>query len=608
MKRTLLTIIATLATLATIYADEVSFVVSAPNAVVVDQHFRLSYTVNRGNVKEPRIPSFDGFEILSGPNRSTSQSWQNINGEVTQSYTVTFNYILSPTKEGTFEIPAATIEVDGKQYTSNTTTIKVLPADKTSQTSQGQGRRESSNSRSVNIAKDELFMTATLNKTNVFEQEAVLLTYKIYSLVNLTNLNGKLPELKGFQIQEVDLPQNKEWQLEHYNGRNYRTIVWSRFVLFPQQSGKIEIPSVKYEGTVAVQSGARMDAFDFFMNGGPRYVEVKKELRTPALTLNVKALPQGKPADFSGAVGEFSASSTISTTELKANEAVTVRFVISGTGNMKLIKTPEVQFPEDFEVYDPKIDNVFKLTTAGFQGNKVIEYLAIPRHGGDYTIPPINFSYLDVETGEYKTVETGGYTLKVAKGKESDAAAVASYVSKEELKLLGSDIRYMKTGNVTLSKPGSHLFASSTYWLWYIIPLLCFVGYILLHRKQMAENANVAKMRTKKANKVAVKRLKVAQKLLKENKKNEFYDEILRALWGYLSDKLSIPVSRLNKDNVASELLSKGVSEEIVKDLEAVLGESEFARYAPGNPGAAMDNVYTMSMNVISKMENTIKK
>lgn len=608
MKRTLLTIIATLATLATIYADEVSFVVSAPNAVVVDQHFRLSYTVNRGNVKEPRIPSFDGFEILSGPNRSTSQSWQNINGEVTQSYTVTFNYILSPTKEGTFEIPAATIEVDGKQYTSNTTTIKVLPADKTSQTSQGQGRRESSNSRSVNIAKDELFMTATLNKTNVFEQEAVLLTYKIYSLVNLTNLNGKLPELKGFQIQEVDLPQNKEWQLEHYNGRNYRTIVWSRFVLFPQQSGKIEIPSVKYEGTVAVQSGARMDAFDFFMNGGPRYVEVKKELRTPALTLNVKALPQGKPADFSGAVGKFSASGTISTTELKANEAVTVRLVISGTGNMKLIKTPEVQFPEDFEVYDPKIDNVFKLTTAGFQGNKVIEYLAIPRHGGDYTIPPINFSYLDVETGEYKTVETGGYTLKVAKGKESDAAAVASYVSKEELKLLGSDIRYMKTGNVTLSKPGSHLFASSAYWLWYIIPLLCFVGYILLHRKQMAENANVAKMRTKKANKVAVKRLKVAQKLLKENKKNEFYDEILRALWGYLSDKLSIPVSRLNKDNVASELLSKGVSEEIVKDLEAVLGESEFARYAPGNPGAAMDNVYTMSMNVISKMENTIKK
>lgn len=608
MKRTLLTIIATLATLATIYADEVSFVVSAPNAVVVDQHFRLSYTVNRGNVKEPRIPSFDGFEILSGPNRSTSQSWQNINGEVTQSYTVTFNYILSPTKEGTFEIPAATIEVDGKQYTSNTTTIKVLPADKTSQTSQGQGRRESSNSRSVNIAKDELFMTATLNKTNVFEQEAVLLTYKIYSLVNLTNLNGKLPELKGFQIQEVDLPQNKEWQLEHYNGRNYRTIVWSRFVLFPQQSGKIEIPSVKYEGTVAVQSGARMDAFDFFMNGGPRYVEVKKELRTPALTLNVKALPQGKPADFSGAVGKFSASGTISTTELKANEAVTVRLVISGTGNMKLIKTPEVQFPEDFEVYDPKIDNVFKLTTAGFQGNKVIEYLAIPRHGGDYTIPPINFSYLDVETGEYKTVETGGYTLKVAKGKESDAAAVASYVSKEELKLLGSDIRYMKTGNVTLSKPGSHLFASSTYWLWYIIPLLCFVGYILLHRKQMAENANVAKMRTKKANKVAVKRLKVAQKLLKENKKNEFYDEILRALWGYLSDKLSIPVSRLNKDNVASELLSKGVSEDIVKDLEAVLGESEFARYAPGNPGAAMDNVYTMSMNVISKMENTIKK
>lgn len=599
-----------MAILPALYADEVSFVVSAPKAVVVDRHFRISYTVNRGNVREPRVSNFDGFEVLSGPNRSTQMSYNSVNGQVTQSHTVTFNYTLMAKKEGTFKIPAATIEVDGKQYTSNSVEVKVLPADKSAQASQGQGsnRRSSRESSSLNISKDELFMTATLNKSNVYEQEAVLLTYKIYSLVNLTSLNGKLPDLKGFQIQEVELPQNKEWQLEHYKGRNYRVITWSQFVLFPQQSGEIEIPSVTYEGIVAVQTAASMDPFDFFMNGGSRYQEIKKELRTPALKLNVERLPAGKPVDFSGAVGQFELSSSINTTSIKANEAVTMRVVITGTGNMKLIKTPEVQFPEDFEVYDPKVDNKFKLAYNGFNGSKVIEYLAIPRFGGTYTIPPVKFSYFDIAEKQYKTIETGGYTLDVEKGKEGDNSTVASYVSKEELKLLGQDIRYIKRGDVALQQKGEYLFASWLYWMWYIVPLLCFFAYIMLHYKQVAENANIAKMRTKKANKVAVKRLKVAKKLLGENKKNEFYDEILKTLWGYLSDKLSIPVSRLTKDNVAAELSAKGVDEQLIKELGDVLNESEFARYAPGDPEAAMDNVYKMAMDVISKMENAIKR
>lgn len=590
-------------------ADEVTFVVSAPDAVVVNRHFRVSYTVNRGNVREPRVPSFEGFEVLSGPNRSTSMSMHTINGQTVSSHTVTFNYTLLPQKEGTFKLPEATIEVDGKQYKSNSVDIKVLPEDKTTSSSQNSSSRGSmQRSSSTNISKDELFMTATLNKTNVYEQEAVLLTYKVYSLVNLTNLNGKLPDLKGFQIQEVELPQSKEWQLEHYNGRNYRVITWSQFVLFPQQSGEIEIPSVKFEGVVAVQTGASMDPFDFFMNGGPRYVEVKKELYTPKLKLNVKELPAGKPSDFSLGVGTFNISSSINATEINANEAVTLRLVISGTGNMKLIKTPEVEFPEDFEIYDPKVDNNIKLTTNGFRGNRVIEYLAVPRHGGDYTIPAVRFSYFDVAGNEYKTIETESYTLKVAKGKEGSNETVASFVSKEELKLLGQDIRYIKKGDFVMTEKGYYLFASWTYWLCYIIPLLCFVAYLLLHYKQVTENANIAKMRTKKANKMAIKRLKVANKLLKENKRNEFYDEILKALWGYVSDKLNIPVSRLSKDNVAVELKSKGVGEELVSELETVLNESEFARYAPGDANAAMDKVYSMAIDIISKMEGSIKR
>ena len=608
MKKVFLTTLILLTTLAAV-ADEVTFVTSAPKAVVVNQQFRLKYTVNRHNVKEPRLPQISDFRILSGPSRSQQSSTQIINGNVTSSQSLTFTYILVAEKEGEFTLPGATVSVDGNEITSNKVTVKVLPQDKANaarqSASQGnRGQRQPGNT-SVDIATNDLFMTATLNKTNVVEQEAVLLTFKVYSAVNLTALNGKIPDLKGFQIQEVELPPEKEWQLEHYNGRNYRTILWQQYVLFPQQSGEIEIPSATFEGVVA-QQVRPIDPFDFF--GGSNYVEVKKELRTPRLKLNVQKLPSGKPEGFSGAVGSFKISSLVSATELKANEAVTLRLVISGTGNMKLIKTPEVEFPEDFEVYDPKVDNKFSLRTNGFSGNKVIEYLAIPRFGGDYTLPSIKFSYYDIASKQYKTIETESYLLKVEKGSNEDNAAVAAYVSKEELKLLGQDIRFIKRGEAQFARKGDHLFGSTLYYICYIIPLLLFVLYIVIHHKKVAENANIAALRTKKANKVAVKRLKVAKKFLKENRKSEFYDEILKTLWGYMSDKLSIPVSQLSKDNIAVELEKKGVEAQLIAEMNNVLNECEFARYAPGDAGEAMDKVYKMSIEAISKMENSIKR
>lgn len=610
MKKIFLTTLLFLITLSAVYADDVSFTTSAPKAVAVNQQFRLKYTVNRRNVKEPRVPSIENFSILAGPNRSEQSSTQIINGNVTSTQSVTFTYVLVAEKEGEFTIPGATITVDGKEITSNKVNVKVLPEDKTVAAAQQQNgssqrnRRQQSNG-SVEISADDLFMTATLNKTKVVEQEAVLLTFKIYSAVNLTSLNGKIPDLKGFQIQEVELPQEKEWQLEHYNGRNYRSILWQQYVLFPQQTGEIEIPSAVFEGVVAQQVRS-YDPFDFF--GGSNFVEVKKDLRTPKLKLNVQKLPEGKPAGFSGAVGSFKISSSINTNELKANEAVTLRLTISGTGNMKLIKTPEVQFPEDFEVYDPKVDNKFSLRTNGFSGNKVIEYLAIPRYGGEYTIPSIKFSYFDIASKQYKTLETESYNLKVEKGKSEESATVASYVSKEELKLLGQDIRFIKRGDVSYKKRGDYLFASRSYYIWYLVPLVLFVVYIMMHYKAMSENANIAAMRTKKANKVAVKRLKVAKKLLKENRRNEFYDEILKTLWGYMSDKLNIPVSQLSKENIAAELEKKAVEQQLVAELHDILNECEFARYAPGNANEAMDKVYNLSIAVISKMENSIKR
>lgn len=607
MRKIVLTTLLLFITFTIAIAEEISFVTSAPKAVVVNQQFRLKYTLNRRSKGEPRLPAIEHFTILAGPYRSEQSSTSIVNGNVTSSQSVTYTYTLQADEEGEFTISGATINIDNESYTSNSIRIKVLPPDKsaTAQTQQRGNRRQNDNTSSTNISNDELFMTATLNKTKVYEQEAVLLTYKVYSAVNLTALNGKIPDLKDFQIQEIELPNEKEWQMEHYNGRNYRTLLWQQYVLFPQKSGVIEIPSAIYEGVVAVQTRS-YDPFDFF--GGTNYIEVKKEIRTPRLKLNVQSLPSPKPTGFSGGVGNFKVSSSISTTELKANEAVTLRLTISGTGNMKLIKTPELSLPEDFEVYDPKIDNRFSLKTSGFSGNKIIEYLFIPRYGGEYTIPSVQFSYFDISSKEYKSIATESYTLKVEKGKDNQGGAVTTYVSKEELKMLGQDIRFIKRGDTSLSKEGDYLFASTAYYLWYIIPLLAFIAYIVIYRKQMAENANIAKTRTKKANKVAVKRLKFANRLLKENKKNEFYDEILKTLWGYMSDKLSIPVSQLSKENITVELEKRGVEEPLVNELHTVLNEGEFARYAPGDAGAAMDKVYNMAIAVISKMENSIKR
>ena len=589
------------------WADNITFTANAPEVVVSGDQFRLSYTINSQKVRDFRAPNIKEFEVLMGPSRSTQSSTQIINGNVTSTSTITFTYILMAGKEGTYTIPGATIVADGNNYTSNSVEIKVLPPDQSAGAGSGNSRNSSRNqANSGKITDKELFMMATASKTNVYEQEAILLTYKVYTQVNLTGLKGDIPDLKGFHTQEVELPNQKTWTLEHYNGRNYNTTIWRQLVLFPQQTGKIEIPSVTFGGTVS-QMVASADPFDAFFNGG-NYVNITKDLVTPKLTINVKELPAGKPANFSGGVGEFTLSSTISTQELKTNDAVTIKLVISGTGNMKLINTPEVGFPQDFEIYDPKVDNKFNLTRNGLAGNKVIEYLAIPRHAGTYTIPPIEFSYFDLKSQSYKTLKTDAYTLNVAKGEGNSDQVVANFTSKEDLKVLGQDIRYIKTGDTRLTQKDDYFYGSTSYWLWYIVPLALFIAFMVIYRKQAMENANVAKVRTKKANKVATKRMKNAGKLLAEKKSEAFYDEVLKALWGYISDKLSIPVSQLSKDNIEEELQKHQVADELIKEFINNLNDCEFARYAPGNQDEKMDKIYSSAIDVISKMENSIKR
>ena len=586
-------------------ADKVSFTASAPDAVVVGDQFRLSYTVTTQKVKDFRAPSIKGFDVLMGPSRSQQSNTQIVNGNVTSTSSITFTYILMANNAGEYTIPGASIIVDGDQMVSNSVRIKVLPQDQGSSNSSSSSSTHSSSG--TGVSNQDLFITASASKTNVYEQEAFVLTYKIYTREsNLQLNNAKLPDFKGFHSQEIEMTTNARWTPEHYQGRNYYTTVYRQFVLFPQQSGKLYIDPAQFQMTVGkpVQSD---DPFDAFFNGGSNVIEIKKSISTPKIAINVNPLPAGKPADFSGGVGEFNISSSINNKELKTNDAITIKLVISGTGNLKLISNPEIKFPDDFEVYDPKVDNQVRLTREGLTGNKVIEYLAIPRHAGTYKIPGVSFSYFDIRSKSYKTLKTEEYVINVEKGAGNADQVIANFTNKEDLKVLGEDIRYIKQNEVTLQPKGSFFYGSMTYWLFYIIPALAFIIFFIIYRKQAAENANVAKMRTKKANKVATKRMKLAGKLLSGNKKDAFYDEVLKALWGYISDKLNIPVSRLSKDNIEEKLRNHGVNEELIKEFLNALNDCEFARFAPGDENQAMDKVYSSSIEVISKMENSIK-
>ena len=617
-KRLLLPVILLLMAGIQAIAQDVSFTAQAPQAVVVGERFRITYKVDSRDSKEFRAPDMKSLNVLAGPSTSTSSSTQIINGQISSSYTMTYTYVVVATQEGDVELDGATITAGGKQVTSNRLTIKVLPPDQTSQqqqgSRQGQGSSQSANQRtsgqtSTASSADELFMQATVDKTTVYEQEALLLTFKIYKLpsVDLRTMSNKMPDLKNCHVQEVELPQQKEFNLEHYNGRNYQTMVWSQYVLFPQHSGELEIPATPFEGVVAQRVENRSnDVFDMFFNSS-RYVEVKKDLTTRSIKINVKPLPQGKSSAFYGGVGDFTISSSISSTDVTANDAVTVRVILSGTGNLKLVKTPEIKFPQDFDIYDPKVENKYTIKGGRQTGNKVYEYLVIPRHAGQYTIPALEFQYFDPKSASYKTVKTDEYTLNVAKGQGGgESQTSVSYVNKEDLKYVGQDVRFHATP-VALKSDSTQFFGSLLFWLLLVLPLVILLALVVISHKRIADNANIAKVRVKKASSVASKRLKVARKLMKENRKNEFYDEMMRALLGYFGDKLSIPVAELSKDNIQSELKRRAVAEEPVKQVVALLDDCEFARFAPGDDTGRMDRIYEQAVGVIGQIENSIK-
>lgn len=580
-------------------AEAASITTQGPSQVAVGEQFNLRYVVKTTDVSGFRLGGVpDAFEVLMGPITSTQQSFSIVQGKTTQTESVTYTYVLMANKNGTFVIPAAHARVNGKPATSQA--IRINVSGKTQSAQQGGGQRRGSrvDRAGAQISGNDLFIRVTANKKRVYEQEPVLLTYKVYTQVELTQLEGKMPDLNGFHTQEVPLPQQKSFHVETVNGRTYNCVTWSQYVMFPQMSGKLEIPSITFKGIV-VQQNPNVDPFEAFFNGGSGYIEVKKELKAPAVNIQVLPLP-AKPAGYSGGVGHFTVSASLDKQTVKAGDPVNVRFVVNGTGNMKLLKQPELNLPKDFDKYDAKITDKTKLTANGVTGSMIYDILVVPRNMGEYVIPSISFIYFDTQSNSYKTLTTKPLPLTVEKG--NAGGATVDYSQRVD-----NDIHDIKKNGAPIEKTDDSFFGSGAYLLLNGLVFAIFLSLVIIFRKRASALSDVTAVRGRKANKVAVKRLKKAARLMAQGNGGEFYDEVLRALWGYVGDKLAIPVERLSRENITEQFQLHGVAEEVIESFVEAIDECEYARFAPGDTSGNMQKTYAKATDAITKIEEDIK-
>lgn len=581
--------------------------VSTPSRVEAGENFRVSFKVTTQDVDDFRsgLHSTDVVEVIAGPYTSSESSFQMVNGHTSSSSSITYTYTLYAAKSGVYNIPAAHARVGGKQISSRPAKVTVVGS------AQGRGNNSPKMHEDDNypphmkaagsaISGRDLFIKVSANKRKVYEQEPILLTYKVYTLVDLTQLEGKMPELTGFHTQEIPLPQQKSFHIERVNGKPYRTVTWSQYVMYPQMTGKMEIPSITFKGIV-VQQNRSVDPFEAFFNGGSGYVEVKRNIVAPSIKIDVLPLPH-KPANFSGGVGKFNISAQLNKNELKAGDPLSLRIVVGGIGNLKLIKQPVVNFPKDWDKYDPKVTDKTKLTSNGLEGNMIYDILAVPRNQGHYTIPPVELTYYDTSLNQYKTIKTQSFEIEVAKG-DGSRSSVVDY-SKDQPK----DIKDIKKGEAELHSVDNFFFGSVGYLMSLLIPFAAFVALLVIFRKRAIDNADLVKMKGKKANKIATKRLRQANKLMLAGKTNEFYDEVLRALWGYVGDKLNMPAEQLSRENISEKLQSHNVDDNTISKFLSAIDDCEMMRFAPGDPEGNMNKTFESAMTAIMEIENVMKK
>ena len=588
-----------------VHVDAQHISVSAPSHVAAGENFRVAYTINTSDVEEFRMGGVqDGLEVIAGPYTSSQSSYQMINGHTSSSSSVTITYTLYAAKNGSFTIGASHALVGGKRLSSRPVKIQVSGhAQRTNgapnmhgQDSYDQPRMRSAGSA---ISGSDLFIKVSASKKRVHEQEPILLTYKVYTQVDLTQLEGKMPDLKGFHTQEVPLPQQKTFHTETVNGRPYKCVTWSQYVMYPQMTGRLEIPSITFKGIV-VQQNRNVDPMEAFFNGGSGYVEVKKDIKAPGITLQVDPLPQ-RPANFSGGVGKFNISASLDKKEVKAGEPITLRVVVGGIGNLKLLKQPVVNFPKDFDKYDAKVTDKTRLTANGVEGNMVYDFLAVPRNQGSYTIPSVELTYYDTSKNAYKTIKTQPFKVEVEKG-DGTSAESEDFASQDK------DIHTIKLGKAEQHKADEMFFSSFGYWISLLMPLIAFVVLLIVFRRRAIENADIVKKRSNRAGKIATKRLRLANKLMLQGKQGEFYDEVMRALWGYMSYKLNMPAEKLNRDNIRETLGRHFVDDATIEKFTTALDECEFERYAPGDAAGNMNRTFESAMTAIMDIENAINE
>ncbi len=585
------------------YADGVQFTATAKTTVRVGEKFQLQFNINAegSGFKGPRISD---FQVLTGPNTSTNSSVQIINNKVTRKVSYVFTYILKARQVGSFTIPAATINYQGKQYKSNSLNIKVV-------------KGATSSTPGKTTGKDNVFVRAYISNTTPVQGEQIILTYKLFTSVAISNIDdSKISSFPGFWSKNL-LENRKGYTQtrEQIEGTEYVVAELKKFALFPQRSGEIAIQPGELNCVAQIRSSSQRKSsdpfFDSFFNDpffNSRYQNIEKQLFSNSQKIDVRPLPgKDKPANFSGAVGSYSFKSEINKTEVKTNEAITLKYTLSGQGNLQLIDPPVINFPTDFEVFDPEIKNNIKTSVNGVSGTRTFEYLIIPRNPGDYTIKPVEFSFFNIKSRKYVTLRTPTYNIKVKRGEGNSGNITYSGVSQEDIQYIGRDIRHIKLPSYNLRPIGFFFFRSLNYYALILIPVLIFIILLIVWRKNIKRRGNLAMEKNRKATKVSKKRLKAASAFMKGNRENEFYEEVSKALWGYISDKFNISRSVLSMDNVKDKLLRKSVDEQIINQFIETLNSTEFARFAPGDKSQNMEGVYNQALEIISKIERELK-
>jgi len=587
-------------------SDDIDFSVSAPGVVTVGEQFRLTYTLNSKGDKF-NAPEFDNFYVIVGPSTSYNQSTQIINGKVTRNVSYTYTYILQSTREGKFTIPPATVVVNKKQYSTNSLQIEVIKS-KPQQQTRTPATQSNDNQGLANIGNEDLFVRVLVNKSNVYQGAYLVATVKIYSRVNLSGFEKvDLPDFNGFYMQEIEIPQLTSLERENINDQIYGTGVIKKYLLFPQYSGNIVIEPVEIECLVQQTVPRTSQSFfdDFFSFNSVR--NTKKIISSPEVNINVKPLPAGAPSSFSGTVGSVNMIAGPDKSSVKENDAVTFKITLKGTGNLKLAEAPIVDFPPDFETYDPKVSTNLKAGISGTTGSKTFEYLVIPRHAGNYRIAPVKYSFFDPVSRKYKSLSSEEFVIEVSKGEEGEDGNIISGFTKEDVRYLGKDIRFIITGPIKVKEKGKIIFGTPLFFLVHTgLFLLFFLVYILV-RYSTKRNANVILLRNRRANKQAKKRLKIAGREMRANNAKGFFEEVLKALWGYMSDKLSIPVSELSQENIRQSINEKTVDKKLVEEFIELVDTCEYAQYAPAGESFLLEDVYLKAINIISKLEQEIK-